>query len=84
METTPREKGGMTVYGKYSSRMQDDASCHTVCISYIIYDVTRECVANNELPTLRTYVSKQAHRNFDIRTLLYDEITKVKRKFCQR
>jgi len=31
------KKREMTVYGKNSSRLQNDASCRTVCSSYIIY-----------------------------------------------
>jgi hypothetical protein len=38
----------MTVYWKNASQLQDDASCRTMCSSFIIYDVTRERVANNE------------------------------------
>jgi hypothetical protein len=50
-----KKKRRMTLYGKNSSRLQDNASCRTVCSSYIIYDVTRECVANNERPIFHMF-----------------------------
>jgi hypothetical protein len=84
LENSLREEREITVYGKISSRMEDDVSCRTLCSLYIIYDVTRECVVNKERPVLRMFQNTHTHRNFDSRTFLYDDITKVKRKCCQR
>jgi len=54
----------MTACGKNSSRLQDDTSCHTVCSSYNMYDVTREYVANNERPILHKFQKKKRTSEF--------------------